>query len=436
MAQRTIAAKYGYSRKQINVLLQVLRELGFINYIYRHMQTCLYKVSTVFENLEVRKKLAKIFPVLYLGNLSSLVVSREDLDKKVTQIQLAREDLYISKRERYSEYDFYMHHSYNIDQKPEHPIKKEDLEMFEQIIDKEFSKNIPSHNHPDYLVALQPILNLTDYGMEYVGSYPLEAISFAVGRIAVKQNLTGNPWNYFDKLLSIACQEKGLQADLQKLPAFYAPATKGFQIENKAPVNQWIARFSPILKKGKEKQATHQGQAREAICCANCQLNKTQPYYPSGNKANRICDRFRKSVEDNPLYNNAGELYSHAQEVIYKDWNTIEGMVRFNETVKLLGWESCREILNGLLPPHDAFPLDKPSDIASFMVDKIAAYNKLQNSVNELQSTEKKVIAIDKLNIGVVVNEFNYDFTQDKELLSSPETYSLEESQSQWEEVF
>ena len=85
--QSTIGKHVGLARQNVNVVLKELIELGLISSNYRHLKSCVYKLSPFFYIPEIVKKLASVFVALtltlgvmtqlrfnklYLNNINSL----------------------------------------------------------------------------------------------------------------------------------------------------------------------------------------------------------------------------------------------------------------------------------------------------------------------------------------------------------------------------
>ena len=54
-AQAYIGLKTGYARETINRLLRRFRDIGLINWTYRHRHTCVYFFSALFDDPEMKK---------------------------------------------------------------------------------------------------------------------------------------------------------------------------------------------------------------------------------------------------------------------------------------------------------------------------------------------------------------------------------------------
>jgi hypothetical protein len=62
--QSTIALYAGCTREHVNVIIAFLVRNGLISKKYRHLTSCLYYLSPIFEHLEIRKKLSGLLPAL------------------------------------------------------------------------------------------------------------------------------------------------------------------------------------------------------------------------------------------------------------------------------------------------------------------------------------------------------------------------------------
>ena len=358
-AQSTIGKKTGYSRKSINKILKRLRELGLLDYNYKHMNTCDYKVSSWFNNKEIRDKLKVLFSSLHYLPLIWIIASQASTQHLFSQYKYIYKENISYKENRHEIFEFNNFHKINFEQKRENL----DMSAFEQAIDSVLNE---SHNTPKHISSLQPILKLTDYGTRYLECFPLEALQFAATRTLVKRELTGNPWSYFNKLLQIYCQERNFEPDTSHLPV-QQPYTSGLVLLDKLALKKWLASSSSFLKEG--KQADRQSQA---LCCASCTLNKTQgPLKSTG--ADRLCDKERKANASLPGFNSAGEPYAQAREKIYKEWSDANGVLRFVSTIKLIGWDETRTFLNQILPPEDQLPAEQPSNLVEFTRSRISS---------------------------------------------------------------
>jgi len=101
-AQSTIARHLGASREEVNRSISRLRTWGLIKTNYRHFQTSVYKVSSLFSLKRVKRQLAKLLTALrnnsyhYLTQLNFF--TREYLYKKACHV-MYRYLTYIRKRE-------------------------------------------------------------------------------------------------------------------------------------------------------------------------------------------------------------------------------------------------------------------------------------------------------------------------------------------------
>jgi len=71
-SQSTFAKLTGYTREHINKTIRKLQEKNLIYKHYRYDKTCLYKVSSVFDNIEIRAKLKKLLASLVFFPLFTL----------------------------------------------------------------------------------------------------------------------------------------------------------------------------------------------------------------------------------------------------------------------------------------------------------------------------------------------------------------------------
>jgi len=97
VSQATLGKLTGYSRPHTNVLISKLRDLGLINTLYRHQQTCLYKLNPFFHDFYVRKSLIGICAAFGLLTISSLSSDYKKIDfSNLTQLKV----LDLSKQKR------------------------------------------------------------------------------------------------------------------------------------------------------------------------------------------------------------------------------------------------------------------------------------------------------------------------------------------------
>lgn len=100
--QDTIARFVGYkSREQVNRILKMLCEAGIVSKQYRHKTSCLYKVSSFFNDIHIRSQLKKFLiqlsfiPILLLmGDVTqcsriNLLISNRSIDKTFNNINNA-----------------------------------------------------------------------------------------------------------------------------------------------------------------------------------------------------------------------------------------------------------------------------------------------------------------------------------------------------------
>ena len=362
-SQSTIARKVGCSREHVNRILRKLKKLGLVNYIYRHMTSCLYRLSSFFDQRETRQQLRKYFPILWYLPVIWLMPNETVIDKNITQLKNLYEDKIENFENRHEIFDFNNFHKLNFDKKE----KDLDMKAFSEALD---STDNTSHNlnttFPDYIETSAPILKLTGYGKAYLSCFSIEAVSFAFGKILAKDQLTGNPWSYFNKLLTGYYQDRNIEPNWHNLPDVPSPITRDLQFIDKQAVRKWIAGSSSIFRKEKEKQADRQSQA---YCCPSCHLNKTQGLLKvTGNL--RMCDKQR--TKQGPEYTDrSGELRNEAKEKLFKSWSTLDGIMDFAKMVKLIGWTQVRFNVNGFLLPDDWLPVEEPTDIVRFIVDKV-----------------------------------------------------------------
>lgn len=88
-SQSYLAKQLGVTREQINRIFKRLTELGLITKIYRHMDTCLVRISSWFFKTEVRAILAPFFSNLSYFSLLFLTTPNlafnHQIDRNVTQ---------------------------------------------------------------------------------------------------------------------------------------------------------------------------------------------------------------------------------------------------------------------------------------------------------------------------------------------------------------
>ncbi len=107
VTQSTIAAKVGLSRKTINEYIRSWEEDGLVHTIYRHMTSCVYRVSHWFAEPMVRsrdKGIGYIFSALdhptILQTFFSLSLLMQPLLEPVTQLKCINKSLNLSSYER------------------------------------------------------------------------------------------------------------------------------------------------------------------------------------------------------------------------------------------------------------------------------------------------------------------------------------------------
>ena len=64
ISQNRMAAKLGLSIRHIQRYLNQLRAMGFVQWIYRDYDTCVYRISDYFKSMEIILKLTKFLPNL------------------------------------------------------------------------------------------------------------------------------------------------------------------------------------------------------------------------------------------------------------------------------------------------------------------------------------------------------------------------------------
>ena len=128
-SQSHMAKLCGFSRKHINEVLQYLRELGLIDYNYRHRNTCQYKVSSWFNNLDVRKLLRKILSSLYFLPIASIMASEANLQGDVTPLNIIHKEEKLSYGESYNYYLWFNYHRVELFPKTEEDIQYIPIEV-------------------------------------------------------------------------------------------------------------------------------------------------------------------------------------------------------------------------------------------------------------------------------------------------------------------
>ncbi len=309
-AQSTIAKKTGYTREYTNKKLKRLRELGLIDYNYKHMKTCDYKISSWFLNPEIREKLKSLFSSLRYLPLIWILASNAINQTLFTQSINTYNEFIQEHENRFDIFHFNNFH------KLKSYEKKGDLDLkaFSDAVDSAFSTthnlDIPA---PIYLSGLKDIFKLTEYGIKYISCYSLPNIIWSMERLLAKQDLTGNQWTYFNKLLSVYCKENNVEPDWSNLPVVPAAATKELQSVDRKAIKEWLANSSSLSFRKKEKLASviplaqvkrtwvTKGskeccyRCKGKYCCGNCELNKQLgPMKVTGNM--RTCDMQRKEI--------------------------------------------------------------------------------------------------------------------------------------------
>lgn len=75
--QDTIASILGVSRQYVNQIIGMLCNVGIIQKTYRHMTSCIYRVSSFFKTRQVKHRLAHIFHVFRLQLLTLFTKHRK-----------------------------------------------------------------------------------------------------------------------------------------------------------------------------------------------------------------------------------------------------------------------------------------------------------------------------------------------------------------------
>ena len=90
--QAYVANKVGISRVHANKSFRTLREFKFVDYNYRHLTSCEYKISSYFDDPKVREKLKTIFKALWYLPLSLLMAQEATLQEQFTQVKQIYEE--------------------------------------------------------------------------------------------------------------------------------------------------------------------------------------------------------------------------------------------------------------------------------------------------------------------------------------------------------
>lgn len=367
LTQSYIANKTGYSREYINRILSEFRELGLIDYNYRHLTSCEYQISSWFLKRETRKKLSAIFTALLFSPLVWLMPISKPA---ITQL-LYKENIY-NWENRFNILEFENFHK---QQQQEIPTNTQ-REKFMEILENSNSHNIEI---PDYIEELAKIFNLTQYGKRYVGGFGKAIVEFAGRRTLAKKDLTGNPWLYFDKLLHIRCSELNEAPNWDTL-GNPEPITGDLRSFNKEKLKSWYASFFSISLRNRGNLANHQSQARESrggsnkntYCCGACEINQTQgPMKYTGKY--QLCDKIRKENAEKPGYNSGGELFSEAKKNLYAKWGTLEGVKDLEETRKRFGYQFIKKHVDDLLAPEDHFPDQEPENFMQYVFARVTS---------------------------------------------------------------
>lgn len=312
-AQSTIAKKTGYTREYVNKSLKKLRTLGLLDYNYKHMNTCDYKISSWFLNKEIRDKLRVLFSSLKYLPLIWIIATQATNQRAFTQYKLIYEDFINDHENRHDIFYFNNFHKLNSEQKR----GDLDLKAFSDTLDNALNQ---SHNpetiFPDYIEQLQPILHLTTHGKYHLSCFSFEAIKFAIQPLERAQ-LTGSSWRYFEKVLKSYCTNNNEEPNWNGLNGITTAelelpmvAHETSQL-NKTAIKEWLRSFPSPFKKGNKQLASVVAQAAGQrtwiknekahfcchrctgkYCCGDCELNKGQgPMKITGKMRMCIVDR-------------------------------------------------------------------------------------------------------------------------------------------------
>lgn len=201
-SQEWLAKKLKVTRQTANEVLKSLSQRGYISWEYRHMKSCLYKLSDYFLWMPIRQKLAHLIPSLKYVSLSVITGSILHFERKFlfypTQVNYPLDYyIYLAKKNSHK-----LHNQ---------PIRKRIADQNWHSLSKKNKKGITNMNNPPQNDILA-FLNLTELGYARLSCFPEAAYVWAATRMASLKGIK-DPFVYFQKLCKIYCEEHRLPID-------------------------------------------------------------------------------------------------------------------------------------------------------------------------------------------------------------------------------
>lgn len=200
--QDWLAKKLKVTRQTTNEVLKSLSRRGYISWEYRHMKSCLYKLSDYFLWMPIRQKLASLIPAFKYVSLSVITGSILHFERKFlfnpTQVNYPLDYyIYLAKKNSHK-----LHNQ---------PIRKRIADQNWHSLSKKNKKGITNMNNPPQNDILE-FMNLTELGYARLSCFPEAAFGWAATRMASVKGIKDH-FVYFHKLCKIYCEEKRLPID-------------------------------------------------------------------------------------------------------------------------------------------------------------------------------------------------------------------------------
>jgi len=291
ISQGRIAADLGYSRPEVNKSLCRLRAWGLIRGIYRHFQTSIYKVSSLFSMKRIKRMLRKYLFALTVQRKSHLTQLDYLVIRKLYLSSMSCHVMYICKRIIKKLPNFA-----NTDINVEHclPVFRPNLKRI--CVEEEITQE-----KVNAINELSKTLKLSTYGKSRLLIYPASAIKEATSKlqITIKRGIEIRiPFGF-------VCDIAHKTAQFMEMPLDFSLFDKcNKKYHFKVDENPHVEGFK--LKKTKKRDTKMHGA-----------------YKP-----------WKKIEED----------YDYYQEL--KKYDKVEQSANFEATCRLLGEDTARKLLN------------------------------------------------------------------------------------------
>ena len=209
ISHETIAARVGCSLSTVKRAVRRFKELGVLDSIYRHMDTCEYSMNEFFFTKETRKKLSSVFRYFVPLALSLLALGSNELQLKLKDKDFINNEVVTVSNDARSQV-----------------VNDVELTLF----CKNLRKKRMNAETSDKIREIMKRMPMTTHGMLRLSVYPPKVLHYAMAALD-KALANDDPFVYFLRVCDYFCTQNRIQQD----HVFYKSSQKALGIAPNTP---------------------------------------------------------------------------------------------------------------------------------------------------------------------------------------------------------